>query len=229
MLKIILNRLKPVAEELLSEEQAGFRPGRSTIEQIFNCRLLIEKHLQHQRELHHNFIDFKKAFDRVWHEGLWQVMRSFNIEEGLVQAIEALYNQASSAVQLNGSIGDFFKMSIGVRQGCILSPVLFNIFLEKIMQETLDDHHTSISIGGRPLCNLRFADDIDLLAGSNTELQELTDKLADRAGAYGMEISSEKKQDNGQHHRCQKCEHYNEPTTARRSREFQILRRHLIE
>ena len=192
MLKIILNRLKPVAEELLSEEQAGFRPGRSTIEQIFNCRLLIEKHLQHQRELHHNFIDFKKAFDRVWHEGLWQVMRSFNIEEGLVQAIEALYNQASSAVQLNGSIGDFFKMSIGVRQGCILSPVLFNIFLEKIMQETLDDHHTSISIGGRPLCNLRFADDIDLLAGSNKELQELTDKLADRAKAYGMEISSEK-------------------------------------
>ena len=60
------------------------------------------------------------------------------------------------------------------------------------MQETLSDHNTSISIGGRPLCNLRFADDIDLLAGSSKELQELTDKLADRSGAYGMEISSEK-------------------------------------
>ena len=58
MLRIILNRLKNIAEELLSEEQAGFRPGRSTVEQIFNCRVMIEKHLQHQKEFYHNFIDF---------------------------------------------------------------------------------------------------------------------------------------------------------------------------
>ena len=70
MLKVLLKRLKPVAEEIQAEEQAGFRPGRSTIKQIFNCCLLMEKHLQHKQELHHNFIDFKKAFDRVWHEGL---------------------------------------------------------------------------------------------------------------------------------------------------------------
>ena len=118
--------------------------------------------------------------------------RSYNIEEGLVRVIKALYNEARSAVQLNGCLGDFFKMSIGVRQGCIISPTLFNISLEKIMQEILNDHQTYISIGGRPLCNLRFADDIDLLAGSNKELQELTDKLADRAGSYGMETISEK-------------------------------------
>ena len=60
------------------------------------------------------------------------------------------------------------------------------------MQEALDNHTTSISVGGRPVCNLRFADDIDLMGGSNIELQELTDKLADSARAYGMEISAEK-------------------------------------
>ena len=70
MLRVILNRLKTKAEEVLSEEQAGFRAGRSTMEQIFNCRVLAEKHMQHQRDLFHNFIDFKKAFDRVWHVGL---------------------------------------------------------------------------------------------------------------------------------------------------------------
>lgn len=192
MLRIILNRLKPIAEELLAEEQAGFRAGRSTVEQIFNCRVMIEKHLEHQRQLYHNFIDFKKAFDRVWHDGLWQVMRSFNIEEGLIQMVAALYKNASSAVLLNNQLGEFFAMTIGVRQGCLLSPILFNIFLEKIMQDTLHNHLTSISIGGRPLCNLRFADDIDLMAGSNNELQDLTDRLSRRAGAYGMEISSEK-------------------------------------
>ena len=63
MLRVVLNRLK--AEEMLAEEQADFRPGRSTAEQIFNSRVIIEKHLQHQHDLFHNFVDFKKANDRV--------------------------------------------------------------------------------------------------------------------------------------------------------------------
>ena len=114
MLHVILSRLKSKAEELLSEEQAGFRVGRSTVEQIFNCRVLIEKHLQHQKDLFHNFIDFKKAFDRVWHQGLWQVLRNFNIEEGLVLMIKTLYDNASSAVLLNNKIGEFFRTTVGV-------------------------------------------------------------------------------------------------------------------
>ena len=65
MLKIILNRLKPQAEKIIVEEQAGFRAGRSTTEQIFNLRILCEKYLQHQQDLCHVFIDFKKAFDWV--------------------------------------------------------------------------------------------------------------------------------------------------------------------
>ncbi|KAI8486085.1 hypothetical protein Bbelb_361850 [Branchiostoma belcheri] len=192
MLKVLLKRLNAKAEEILAEEQAGFRAGRSTIEQILNCRLIIEKHLQHQRELHHNFIDFKKAFDRVWHEGLWWVLREFNIDESLVQTIEALYKNATSAVLLGNQVGGFFRTTVGVRQGCLLSPVLFNMYLEKIMQEALYDHHTSISIGGRRICNLRFADDINLLGGSNAELQSLTDKLNQSAGSFRMEVSTEK-------------------------------------
>lgn len=192
MLRVILNRLKSEAEEHLAEEQAGFRAGRSTVEQIFNCRIMMEKHLQHQRELYHNFIDFKKAFDRVWHEGLWHVLRGFGIEEGLIQAIQSLYNSASSAVLLNSSIGEFFKTTVGVRQGCLLSPVLFNLYLENIMRETLHDFESTISIGGRTINNLRFADDIDLMGGSNSELQDLTSRLASRSRAYGMEVSSEK-------------------------------------
>ena len=192
MLRVILNRLKKEAEEHLAEEQAGFRAGRSTVEQIFNCRIMMEKHLQHQKDLFHNFIDFKKAFDRVWHEGLWHVLRGFGIEEGLIQVIQALYNTASSAVLLNSDIGDYFKTTVGVRQGCLLSPILFNLFLENIMRETLLGFKSTVPIGGRTINNLRFADDIDLMAGSNTELQDLTSRLEKRAGAYGMEVSSEK-------------------------------------
>ena len=65
MLKALLNRLKPQAESIIAEEQAGFRPGRSTTEQIFNLRILYERCLQRQQDLYHFFIDFKKAFDRV--------------------------------------------------------------------------------------------------------------------------------------------------------------------
>ena len=160
MLKIILNRLQPQTEEIIAEEQAGFRAGRSTKEQIFNIRILCEKYLQHQQNLYHVFIDFKKAFDRVWHEALWATMRKYNINASIIRAIENLYNKAQGVVLFNGSTGEWFRTTVGVRQGCLLSPTLFNIFLERIMCEALDDHEGSVSIGGRLITNFRFADDI---------------------------------------------------------------------
>ena len=75
MLKIIPYRLKPQAEKIIAEEQAGFRAGRSTTEQIFNLRILCENYLQHQQDLYYVFIDFKKAFDRVWHAALLATMK----------------------------------------------------------------------------------------------------------------------------------------------------------
>ena len=146
MLKIILNRLKPQAEKIIAEEPAGFRAGRSTTEQIFNLRTLCEKYLQHQQDLYHVFIDFKKAFDRVWHAALWATMKKYNISTNLIQVIKNLYDKATSAVLFNGTIGDWFRTPIGVRQGCLLSPTLFNIFLERIMTDAVEDHEGTVSI-----------------------------------------------------------------------------------
>ena len=74
---------------------------------------------------------------------------------------------------MNCQLGNVSKTTLGVRQLCLLLvlPILFNLFLEKIMQETLHDHHTSISTGGRPICNIRFADDIDLMAAAMVNLK----------------------------------------------------------
>ena len=88
ILKVILNGLKPQAEKIIPEEQAGFRAGRSTTEQIFNLRILWMKYLQHQQDLYHVFIDFKKAFDRVWHAALWATMKKYNISTNLIQIIK---------------------------------------------------------------------------------------------------------------------------------------------
>ena len=96
--------------------------------------------------------------------------------------------------------GEFFKTTIGVRQRCLLSPIicstcstLFNLFVKTIVQETVHNtNHKSISIGGRPVCSILFADDIDLMGGSSGKLQDLTNRLVDRVTAYGMEVSTEK-------------------------------------
>ena len=190
MLKIILNRLQTQAEEIIAEEQAGFRAGRSTTEQIFNLRILCEKYLQHQQNLYHVFIDFKKAFDRVWHEALWATMREYNINASIIRAIENLYDKAQSAVLFNGSTGEWFRTTVGVQQGCLLSPTLFNIFLERIMCEALDDHEGSVSIGGRLITNFCFADVIN--AEEEEEAGVLIDRLDRTTTRYKMEIGPDK-------------------------------------
>ena len=106
MLKMILNRLRPQAEEIIAEEQAGFRTGRSTTEQIFNLRILCERYLQHQQDLYHVFVDFRKAFDRVWHAAFWATMNHYNINAYTIRVIRNLYDQTSGAVYLNRDIGE---------------------------------------------------------------------------------------------------------------------------
>ena len=98
MLKILQKRVPPRIEEILSESQVGFRPGRSTTEQITNVRLLIEKAKNTGRILYQNFIDFRKAFDRVWHEALWHSMEKANIGTGMTELLRKLYKQARSKV-----------------------------------------------------------------------------------------------------------------------------------
>ena len=194
-LRIILNILNPQVERILSDKQAGFRKGRSTVEQIFNCRILMEKHIESQKDLYHNFIDFKKAFDcvwHVWHDGLWYSLEKYGINTNIISMIKFLYCNSTNAVLINNIQGNTFKTTIGVRQECLLSPVLFNVFLEKIMADIQNNHTSSISIGGLSISNLRFSDDIDLIAGNTQELQAFTDTFSNNASIYGMEISIEK-------------------------------------
>ena len=118
-------------------------------------------------------------------------MKKHNISTNLIQVIKNLYNKATSAVLFISSIGDWFRTTVGVRQDCLLLPNLFNIFLERIMTDALENHEGTVSIEGRTITNLRFADDIDWLAGEE-ELANLVERLDKASTAYGMEISAEK-------------------------------------
>ena len=121
MLRIVLKILSSQVEHFLAEEQACFKKGRSTAEQIFNLRVLCEKMSEHQKEIHYNFIDFKKAFDRVWQEALWKIMRKYDINKDLIAVIEALHNDSRSAVLIYTTLSALFPTTTGVRQGCLPS------------------------------------------------------------------------------------------------------------
>ena len=100
-------------------------------------------------------------------------MKKYNIGANLIRAIKNLYSKATSAILFNNSIGDWFRTTAGVRQGCLLSPTLFNVFLERIMTDAIEDHEGTVSIGRRTITNPRFADVNDGLAGEEQELAKL--------------------------------------------------------
>ena len=118
--------------------------------------------------------------------------KKYNISTNLIRVIKNFCDNATRAVFFNSSIADWFRTTIGVRQGCLLSPNLFNIFLERLLTDALEDHGGTVSTGGRTFTNLRFADDIDGLEGEEEELAKLVERLNKASTAYGMEISAEK-------------------------------------
>ena len=115
----------------------------------------------------------------------------YNISANLVRKIEQLYDKATSAVQMNGSIGEWFKTTVGVRQECLLSPTLFNTFLERIMSDAMEEHGGKVSIGGTNITCPRFADDIDAISEKEQEVEALVGGLDKACTRYKMEISAE--------------------------------------
>ena len=108
-------------------------------------------------------------------------MKKYNISANFIGVTKHLNDKATSAVLFNSSIGDLFRTTVGVRQGCLLSPTLFD--REKIMTDALEEHEGTVSIGGRTITNLRFADDIDGLAGEEEVLANLVERLDKAATA----------------------------------------------
>ena len=139
-------------------------------------------------------IDFKKALDRIWHAELWDTMKRFNINVRLIKIIQSLYEKAIIAIYYEGKVGEWFTTRTGVRQGYLLSPILFNIMLEQIMNKALLDHKGTVYIGGRVITNLRFSDDIDCLARSEHELVNLMNEIDSTSITNGMEINTNKTQ-----------------------------------
>ena len=117
-------------------------------------------------------------------------MLKYKIAANLVRTLEQLYSKATSAIQMNGSTREWSRTTIGERQGCLLLPTLFNIFLERIMSDAPEEHDGKNSIGGRNITNLRFADAIDALAEEKQELEALDENLDKSCTRYKININA---------------------------------------
>jgi Reverse transcriptase (RNA-dependent DNA polymerase) len=109
--------------DIVAEEQAGYWTGRGTIDQVLVLRQLAVKFFGKNQTLFNNFIDFKQAFDKCLARGTWQVLYHYGVYEELVTLLEDLYTKCVSAVRVDGELLEWFKVIVGVRQGCNLSPI----------------------------------------------------------------------------------------------------------
>jgi len=122
-------------------------------------------------------VDFKKAFDSISHDNLWVAMMDMGYPLHLIDLLAKLYRKQLAKVKVAGTLSEWFRVKKGVRQGCVLSPYLFNTLAEMVMRETLDGFQGGLQIGRVMVTNLHYADDIILLATSEAELQDLVDHL----------------------------------------------------
>ena len=139
------------------------------------------------------FIDYSKAFDCVNHNKLWKILKEMGIPEHLTCLLRNLYAGQEASVWTGHGTTDWFQIGKGVRQGYILSPCLFNLYAEHIMQNAwLDETQAGIKIAGRNISNLRYADDITLMAESEEELKCLFMKVKEESERVGLKLNIQK-------------------------------------
>jgi hypothetical protein len=126
-------------EEKLVEEQAGFRTGYSTVDHIFTLYSIVQKYLTKNSKLYVAFVDFRKAFDSVDRNVLWSVLSRNGIDGKLYKALRGIYDSVKACVRDKHSYSDFFDCPRGVKQGCILSPIMFSFFVNELAVELIKE------------------------------------------------------------------------------------------
>ena len=142
-----------------------FRKGRGTRDQTANIHWITEKAREFQKNIYFCFIECAKTFDCVDHNKLWKILQEMGIPDHLMCLLRNLHAGQEATVRTRHGTTNWFQIGTRVRQGCMLSPCLFNLYAEFIMQNArLDEAQTGIEIAGRNINNLRYADDTTLMA-----------------------------------------------------------------
>lgn len=180
---------------LLADEQNGFRSGRSCVDHLSMITFVSETRMKAKQSTYAAFIDFSKAYDRIDRDMLWRRLSDLGLIGNMESAIRQIYQQVQCCVRLNGQRSDWFDVSCGLRQGCILSPLLFNLFVNDLIEAIalkasgrgvkLDGTDTEVGVAA-------YADDVVLLAASEQDLQYMLDMVHRWCRRWRMVINIDK-------------------------------------
>ena len=165
----------------LSTQQYGFRQGRGVQDPLATLLTIVEHRKRAGLRTHAFFLDLKKAYDVVWHAGLFYKLHHKGVKGKLWRIIRALYADCKSAPRLDGQIGSFFHLGKGVAQGCPMSPILFNVMIDdllEMLQNDFQEHGIALAPGSESIVAQAYADDAHSLSGSRAGLQTIIDAYA---------------------------------------------------
>ena len=177
--RVLIERVIEMTESAVGEEQCGFRRGRGCVDQIFSVRQICEKFRSKGSEVFMAFMDLEKAYDRIDRDALWKVMGIYGIGGKLLSAVKSFYIESRACVRVGDEESEWFAVEVGLRQGCVMSPWLFNIFIDGVVREvrarTLGRGVGMVGERGEELQvnQLLFADDTVLMADSEEKLRRV--------------------------------------------------------
>lgn len=191
-LKVIHRRIYRKLEEGIAETQFGFRNGCGTREALFAYNVLMQRCLDVNQNVYVCFIDYNKAFDKVRHKQLIEALEQKNLDTKDKRIIVELYLKQSASVRVQSELTKAVEIKRGVRQGCVLSPLLFNLYSEEIFAKALENNAGGIRVNGIRLNNLRYADDAVLLAENMQDLQGMLNDVITASEEYGLTLNVKK-------------------------------------
>jgi hypothetical protein len=189
---ILLAKLTPYVNEIIGDHQCGFHRNRPTADQIFYIRQILEKKWEYNGTVYQLLIDFKKAYDSVKREVLYNNLLEFGIPKKLIRLIKMCLNETYGKVRIGKLLSDKFPIQNGLKQGNALSPVLFNFALDSLDYiRKVQRSQVGLELNGTHLL-LVYADDVNLLGDSVNTIKENTNTLLESSRDVGLEINAEK-------------------------------------
>lgn len=188
--RILFERIREHRDARTREQQAGFRPGRGCIDQIFTLRQVFEKREAFRKPFVVLFIDFKAAFDSVHRESIWKLLKVDGVPEKLIRLLRDLYDGGQSRVRAYGGYSKSFEVKTGVKQGCILSPSLFGLLIDRPLHKVFVGNSGLRISPELQIEDLDFADDVAVLAENAEEAQKVLDSLCKQCAKVGLSINA---------------------------------------
>jgi len=179
----------------ISENQGGFKSGYSTVDNAFILKSLIDRMLKRKRgKLYVAFVDFQKCFDTIDRTLLWHILKENGIKGNLFRALKSMYTSVKSYVRCNGALSDPVYSTIGLKQGCLASPILFLFFIDELEKTFHEKGARGIQLHPETiqLFLLMFADDLALIADTVLELQRQLNILSDFCLQYKLKVNEDK-------------------------------------